>query len=410
VTAPSSTAHGRRWLENFEGGELDAATLLIDGLRLVTYEAFQVGLADRLAQLASSERIATPALLLPVLGADDVRAIAERKPLDTDSKQPATAWGTFEPGRYLPGASGSEALISNALRNIATAAPDGRWIAPGASLDDLRDMRCRSLILVTDYAGSGQQVRDFAMTLVRNATIRSWRSLKFIRIHVVSFAASHAAHRLFAQKTCPIDETSTVEIAPTLWTQKWPEVVREEVVNLCRKHKGGSATPFGYRRTGGMFASAFSAPNNLPAILRRKLANGVVFFPYREIVGSFWRELGDYEWEEAFVDRMNRVGQSRRAGSERARRMSRGSRLVLDALAVARRKPSTPASLAHELDIDMMSAEALQAGLMTLGLIDAVGVVTAQGISEHDAGKIKHRVLTAGLSGSDDVYYPSSLR
>ena len=109
-----------------------------------------------------------------------------------DRLQSAVAYRDFHPGAPLSATPGSDGFVGAILRDFARVGrppSDATWIAPDATLDDLRSRRCRSITLVTDFVGSGNQALRLAQAIARNPTIRSWRSLHLVDIRVVAFAA-----------------------------------------------------------------------------------------------------------------------------------------------------------------------------------------------------------------------------
>lgn len=208
---PSQTAPGKAWLGNFDGADLPAATILLDSVRLVTLSRLREGLYSRLKELVGSGALGTPAVVFPERALKDFG-------LPVDRWKSAAAYRDFDPGSPVAVTPGSEAFVGMVLRDLLAVGESERqgspWIAPSASLEEMRRHRCRSLVVVTDYMGTGNQILKFVQALGRNPTIRSWLSFQWIQIHVVAFAASPEAIRR-VRKDKDISSASTVEAAPT---------------------------------------------------------------------------------------------------------------------------------------------------------------------------------------------------
>jgi len=201
--APSQTSAGIRWLGNFDESERPTATLLLDALRIVNSSTIRAALQDEIAS-ASYDR---PAAFYPIRALDDF----------TDADWPV-AFVDFDPSWSIPAAPGSEALTANLLRNLARGRSD--VLGPDSDLDRLRSARCRSIVFVEDYAGSGDQCLEYADSWFANRTIRSWQSFGWVRIHVLLFAASPEAKvRICRDKR--FSSVKIIEQAPSLSYAGW---------------------------------------------------------------------------------------------------------------------------------------------------------------------------------------------
>src|SRR6188768_1638774 len=182
---PSETESGRAWLENFDYLDSPTATLLIDHLRFVTLSMLRDGLYTSLEALAEARAFEGPSVVLPERSLGD---------LEKQLGEPAVAYGNFHPGKDTDVVAGSEAFVGMVLRDLpgirrSTSDRSG-WVSPSMDLEGLRQRRCRSIVVVTDYMGTGTQVTDFVGSLTRNRTIRSWQSFGWVKLYVVAFASS----------------------------------------------------------------------------------------------------------------------------------------------------------------------------------------------------------------------------
>ena len=185
------------------------------------------------------------------------------------------------------------------IRDLLRAPPNvakRSWLPPTATLDSLRQQGCRSIVIVTDYSGSGTQLWNYAKTLVRHPTIRSWRSGGLLRIHAVAFAASPAAFNMLQRPRAPFDNLWAVEAAPTFWDQPWTTNMRISIEQLCYRYtnRAHRREALGYKLSRGLFAAESGAPNNLPFILRRSGGTWRPFFDGRTVSPELVSELGDY--------------------------------------------------------------------------------------------------------------------
>jgi hypothetical protein len=365
-------------------------------------------LKARLEALADGGAMRTPALVLPErsLAASELSVPRERREF-------AVAFQDFVPGAPISVTPGSDGFVGGILRDFARAgrsAPGSPWIAPDATLEELRDRRCRSIILVTDYIGSGHQVLTLTAAIARHPTIRSWRSLHLLDIRVLAFAASpEALPRLESSKA--IDSVWSIEAAPTFATAPWTPIVHDSIVELCQRACRKRADwALGYRGSSGLFATERAAPNNLPAVFWQDTSSWRPLFPNRVVPPEFAHEVADYRLLESLSGLAERVGQLRLGRNQRVAHMRVTSRGLLQVLLLINQHSRSSAALAAELGIDVADVEGLLGSLRQFGLVDPTGRITDAGRREIDAQKRGLRRTNAGLEGSDAAYYPLSLK
>lgn len=393
-------------MANFSQSDLEAATALLDSLRFVGLDTLRNELIAQLEALRVVKGVAEPALLLP-----------ERKLKDLEDgshldKKTAVAYVDFHPGGKISSTPGSEGIIGIALRNFAVAGtndPESPWIAPDAPLEQLRDRCCRSIVLVTDYCGTGNQVSVLADTLARNKTIKSWRSLRLVRIYVLSFAASTIALRALDAHPF-VDAVHTIEAASTLDTAPWSKKLRGEIIDLCQRESRIKAYSLGFQDSGGLLATGRRAPNNLPAVFWQETEDWSPLFPEREVTPEVAVDLSGYQASESLPAFAARVGQPRVSRNQRLEYMRSASRELLCALLAVHRSAKTPAELAAALATPVDKAEALLGTLHRFGFVDEEFRITPEGRGELLAQKRALRRTTARLEGSDATYYPHSLK
>lgn len=400
---PSQTTAGQRWLKNFDDYDAPAATLLIDSLRFVTLSGLRDGLFTTLLDLAATKTFESPAVVLP------------ERSLRDQSADPV-AYGNFDPGGDIDVTGGSEAFVGTVLRDLPGirrlgADAEADWIPPSADLDELRERECRSIVVVTDYIGTGRQILTFIEALTRNKTIRSWRSYRMIKIFAVAFAASpsgleHVRGARSVSGAWVVEPTATFEQAP------WTQTERDAIVELCEaKCRLSPRFALGYNESRGLFVTERGAPNNLPAILWQEVGGWAPLFRERTVETDFARSVGDYRpGRDSLRGLAERVGQQRMGRNERLDNMRLKSSSILRALIQLNRGQRTPETLYAELAVDSREGEALLGFLRAMKFVEEDGKITQRGREEIAANKRGLRRTTAGIIGSDDPYYPFSLR
>lgn len=403
---PSETSRGQSWLTNFPAWDVSAATLLLDSVHVVPQSTIRTGLQGRIDELLSDQTISGPAMVIPALSIEDLRA-------QTDARPPRIAFDDFDPAARISSTPGSEGVLGNLVRDLtwSTMGQSGKILGPVSSTDALKDAHARSIVLLADYSGSGKQVRRFANTFVRNSTIRSWRSFGLIRIHVLMYAASSIAiDRL--RRTRSIDVFWVVEPAATMSGASWTAVQRDAVEALCLRyaHAGREDEALGYKGSRGLFLTDASVPNNLPVVLRQTGQGWHSFFDERTVPIDVASAISGYQPTIRVEGTVARARQPRLAEQLSRKVYRSSSRRMLVLLALLANQRGDPATLAEMTGWPLAEVNLLSTSLSRLGFLDANGDVTANGRLELVSGKRALRVVTASAFGSEAPYYPVSMR
>jgi hypothetical protein len=397
---PSETTRGQAWLGNFLVEDRPVAELLLDSLEFVRTSTMRPALRMRLEQLAESGEIEQPAVLAPALSMEDLKLGTDRPVAYTEGFETLAVPFDTTPG--------SEGFVGNLIRDLLRTG-DG-WLPPSATLDELRAKRCRSVVIVTDWAGSGTQLRRYALTLTRHPALRSWRSGGFLRVHGVAYAVTQMARAFVEEDGSAVDRLWMVRVAPSFADRPWSPAEIAGVEALCSRYGRIRGQDLGFLGSRSLFATDTTAPNNLPAVLRQRGRGWQPFFDGRTVPSELVVELGDYAGDVTFAQVVSRAGQTRLAAVGPAKHTRPQSGRLLEVLALLGRRPQTSVELAASLMLDIAAIDGLVNALRRLGLIDEHRRVTPAGRAELRSGKRAVRQVTAILSGSSDPYYPVSLR
>ena len=396
---PSETPEARLWLENFGAGSLTAPLLLLDSLRVVSATTMRASLVSLVTKLV--EQSEPPIAVLPVRAVDDQR--------------PYFARGEESLPEYFRRSAlpGSEAVVANAIRDLKGNRELMNRVIWRPTLGALRGARCRTLLLVDDYAGSGGRVTKFATALLRTPSIRSWRSYGLIRLHVASFAASSLAKRTI-EHSKHVDGLTAVEYGVDFDSTRWTDEELQEVRALCRSSAFNEEWALGYDDSEGLFVMQHTVPNNLPAVLWQSSGrNGRPWKPF------FTRPTMTPRQQLALSDYSPFVTASDIASGFRqfrlARRLDasydpsvRTLLLVLGALGRGIRKTER---LAVELGISTFQLDDVLGAARELGLVVGPGNhLSDEGRQELRRARVRPRRVTLQLDGDDAPYYPSRLR
>jgi len=405
---PSQTTRGSAWLTNFGPADRPAAELLIDSLQIADSTTVRIGIREQLELVGGRLRDGT-AVLLPVLAEEDIKT-------SPDFSGPHVAYQTFSPGDPIASTPGSEGAIGNLVREL-TGEQAGRepsfWLHPGTDVDELCRRRCRLLVLVTDYAGSGTQAQRYANAFARHPRLRSWRSFGWLRVVIVAYAASASAHQVL-QNARSIDAVLVARPAASFETAQWTEDERRQVTNIChrylnsRQRRGGGA--LGYGDSAGLFVMHTGVPNNIPLILRNRRTGWHRFFEGRVFPADLASELGAYIVNRDLGAVVTKANQARISRAIESGRLRAPVDLLVVILALVAHKQQTVTRIAYELNESEVQIRKHLDFLVGAGFMTSSLQITGAGRAELRAARRLDRIATSGLEGSDEPYYPQRLR
>ena len=392
---PSETDHGQAWLANFQADERHAATLLIDSLRVVSSSGFRIAMSEALR--AAVDRFEWPVGVYPI------------RELHTDG---TTGFPPLD--EPIDAIAGSEAVAGNIIREVIGRTPEFGRAAAYSTLEELRDERVRTLLLVDDYSGTGNQVAKYVDAWLDNPTIKSWHSYGLVRVHVLLLAASAKAlqrlqdHRFIAS-------VQYLERGLSFDTKPWTEEERTRVEEICRRYAFRRGFALGYKGARGLLALHHSVPNNLPAVLWQatnpKIPEWVPLFGNRTMPARFQAEVDDYR-QDTDPKRITEILQQARLGlalDAQSNVTVRNFLLVLGAVEKGYREPDRLSDLlSFSLATTRRTLEACQG----LNLLDSANRLTIRGRAELRRAINRPPLPEPGFprSGSDEPYYPVSLR
>lgn len=396
---PSETPRGTAWISQFEIDDREAAARLLDAVRFVSSGELLDGIRGELTQFLKENPGGLPAALVPVMSEEDMQPL-HGKTLRSDP----TVFVDFDPSQHLSGDPGSEAFVAQLIREVRKGAEFRGQIAKfPISAETFKLEKIRALVCVTDYVGSGRQVQTYVNAWHRHTSIRSWRSLGWLKIYVVAFAATQGGLTLLEQHP-HIDGVRVVEIARSLGDQKDP-LEDPKVAAICRlyAHRGKlKGDAIGYRGTGGLFASSLSVPNNLPAILVRYSKNWTPFFDGRSAPMELIKELGDFRPPVKLSAGLSRHDEPNKpVPPTRNQAHSRWEPWIT----LLSMMPRSEAKLASATGWPLAEVSAITQTLRELGLTDDDGTRTPSGDAAISNYKRRRHSVTARLQADTSPYY-----
>lgn len=398
---PSETPEGVEWLSNFAKEDAHIARLLLDSIHFIDGAIFRRLLREHLVNRIREGLFREPCMLY------SVRTIPKSAVMFENAVSPLP-----EPNID----SGSQLIVQNILRSVAGVSPGSPAIGPG-TLKELRLQKARSIALVSDFSGSGDECISYARAWTRNASIRSWRSFGLLQIHLVSFALSPLAAHII-NLSGYVDSVMPLYFGADFASAQWSDDEREQIIDLCRRYARKPTEALGYKKSAGLFVFQHTVPNNIPLILRqtrgpsrRPGGTWVPFFAGRAIPESIERQCMGYRPGHDPLHLLRSLGDHRLLAAEGARaggrEVSQVYRLLLAQLAAGER--FLP-QMSLSVGLPIPAVEQSLAGMSRLGLVDSRNRLTDAGWNELRQARIKPRRYSFELKRDRSFYYPSQLR
>ena len=396
----SETPRGQGWLRQFELDDQLSAARMLDSVHFVQGGTMLNGVRRQAEEVLEAQACVGQIAMAPVLSEEDMAHLG-----GGPSDEKKVAFRNFYPDQKIGSDPGSEALIAHLIREIGRV-PGHTGLLSGADLTlaQLAAARTRTLVCLTDFIGSGKQVLRYVEAWQRNETIRSWRSLGWLRIIVVAYAATMSGYRA-VQRCKYIDELKVDRIVPTI-SEEFSKDEVVEIVNICNiyaKREGRDREAMGFKGSAALFASSYSVPNNLPWVMIGSGRSWEPFFYGRSVTAELAVQLGE---SRPSVDFSTALG-----GARRNRLRSRFADDEVRSkwqpfLAMLSIMPRSNERIAAKLDCSIPEVERMRRSLEGLGLATPDGAISARGREALRSHGQKKRHMTASLAPSTSPYYP----
>lgn len=294
----SNTQAVQRWLKQFSKPHRNIAKSLLDSLIYIKTSTVINDLKEELAQNIGVNVVS----ILPI------RELSPNENVyDLLNKSiPPVVQVSLEP-------LGSEAFISNLYtqlnrRNnqyfpLPQTNISGRRVSASISLDEMRILNVRKLILIDDLIGSGDRTKEFIERVYNHPTIKSRLSFGTLEIEILAYMATHTGQSVIEKyisnkKGLSLNVLYSAPIIDELANHK-------EMTTLCHAYAHNKEKhPLGYKGSAVRVIFTHSAPNNIPSILHRTVikykpkTNGITpasrwdaLFPRRYIPTDFTHEI-----------------------------------------------------------------------------------------------------------------------
>lgn len=350
------------WLSQFDENQRTLAKVLLSRLQFISRDTFAEWLNQAFTFLPKNQ----------ILALYSVRKLTETKNQDC-------YWDDDGNPVVRPGASlGSEDLVYSLISNLVRAKKEILLDHP--TLNDLREKKVRSYVLIDDSIGSGKRVADFINAMLKHPTFLSWWNFGWIKICVLSFARTRESEAYIIshvrgkdhnkQKIKKVEKITFFSEIVYSYTsckdceKRWGKKI-SQLKELCQNQaKIPPKKRLGYGDVLGNIVFYHSVPNHLPGVLwftKKKVPQWYGLFPDRALP----------KWLLDLLDTMD----SKISGVEIADEL-------LELLALSKRGIRNPYTFALRLNVDTVYAQGLLSQAKYLGLVTDNNRLTGKGLDQ----------------------------
>ncbi|MHA6332662.1 phosphoribosyltransferase-like protein [Qipengyuania sp. CAU 1752] len=275
----SKTQYAQDWLLNFQNGDRAAATLLIDRLMLVSASEFVSGITNQLNQIERKKPGKEPSLALYAEREID-KAGYDVLPFFPNSGEGRASGPGIPPVTVDPEEQdvGSEGPVATLISKYSKDSAHQALSHPGP--DALRSNKIRTIVIVTDFIGSGRRISEMLDAFALVASIQSWKSYGLLSFEVVCYSGTERG--LFVVQNHSLRPTVRSQIACPVVDEAFSGSELGSVKLLCQNYrKKRPRYPFGFNDTGSLIAFSHGIPNNAPPILHSEAGGWTPLFPSR---------------------------------------------------------------------------------------------------------------------------------
>ncbi len=303
---------------------------------------------------------------------------------------------------------GSEGLIAWLISDICR---DNNKFISHPSPNQIRNKKIRKFVLVTDIIGSGDRVLEYLESAWSVASIKSWKSLKYLSFVVIAYSGTELGiKRVKHHKTCPT--INIIKPCPTIDTE-FDKKTAIQIKSLCINYDPvdkNQIDSLGHRGSGVLLAFAHGCPNNAPRILHKlKKNNWKPIFPKR-VTTATRHIFGEKDNPNELKKRLERLHETRLANGHWLTQVTKEGQKIILLLAALRRGPRFSNAIARKTGLTIPEIEILLEQTKNWGWVSEKLYLTESGKTQ-----LSHiRKITSSNVDTNDknkvLYFPKSLR
>ena len=297
---------------------------------------------------------------------------------------------------------GSEGPGAFLLSQAAEIAP--RIFLNGPGPDRIRRHKASSIVVVTDFIGSGKRICSMLDKFMRVPSVRAWRSAGWVDFTIVAAATTkHGRAAVEAHRTHP--KVLATHVASSLGSYRNTELAiawRDLALHYGPKSSRG-AGPLGFEELGALIAFAYRAPNNLPLFLHARTSEWKPLFQ-GAITDDLAPAFGLRSAKQRTAEASEALGQVLDPFASTAERQLA---LVLTAVR-GRWRDGQEIEIAERIGLTVPEVESARAYALAQGLMTMRGHLTDAGYRRIETFTAPPHPPTIPTEGKP--YYPKALR
>ncbi|GAB2188875.1 hypothetical protein MAH1_04820 [Sessilibacter sp. MAH1] len=412
------TERGKDWLNQFEPLDQEIASALANNLTLVSHNEFERSLVSGMAEV--DKTIPGPIAFFAI------REMIPRKWVLKGNKNQTEVYVStpyYQQAQVAKdGVSviplgntadiGSEGRVASIIRQFCKR--DTKRYLNHPTLESLRSTKCKSIVCVDDFIGSGNRGFEFLDAFWMEKSIVSWHSYRLLDFHVIAYSGIETGiDYLRSHKSSP-----TVHIyrdAPTFNSLPWSNEKKEEIFNLCEKY-GKKANKkrkhmwWGYKKTMCALVFEHGCPNNVPAILVEEGNEWIGLFPDRTIADTTLSVFPGEIPQQANIKSLDDIGQKKLAKSPKLIRRGEVGKLILVILALIAKGKRKRSTLCYATGLSNYNCDKYLSKCIEWKFVSPQKRITPTGLAELKAAKRIGKVKSEQLDKGSDYYFPQQLR
>ncbi|MBA5686320.1 phosphoribosyltransferase-like protein [Rugamonas apoptosis] len=392
------TERGEQWVSNFRDVDKQLARELVSNLTLVSATEFERSLIQKIENYAQGKEGK-----IALFGARELDIKKGESVFDKEGR------GVNSTPRGVD--VGSEGRVASIIRTLANNKSE---FLNHPDVATMRTEKCRHVLFIDDFIGSGRRVRSYVDSFFCNPSVRSWKSYHLFKTAVIAYSGTPKGLQKLARSKYKL--VAHIERScPTLGGLLWDTKKRKALTQLCLDYgeRLKMGYPLGYGEVAALLVFEHSCPNNCPQLLwfTPKKKSWVPLFPKKTVDSEFRSifppaiALGDD------TTMLMAAGQKRIASTmqNQVKGPIPASWLTVLALFSTRARRLDAVEAATKFN-SVQAADVVEK-CVKAGLIDQNWRLTDAGRRELSAAKRlnaeKEKLLPNPM---DEVYYPTSLR
>lgn len=412
------TERGKLWLNQFDPLDQEVASALANNLTLISHNEFERNLTLKMAQVAES--ISGPVAffamreMVPRKPVVKARSIHEQvyvaTPFYQQVKTASNEVSIIPLGETAD--IGSEGRVASIIRQFCKRNKEAYLNHP--TLECLRSTKCKAIVCVDDFIGSGNRGIDFLDAFWMERSIVSWHSYKLIEFHVIAYSGVEMGINIIgAHKSSPI--VHIYRDAPTFNSLPWSKEKREDLFKLCEKY-GRRANKrkrhmwLGYKNTMCALVFEHGCPNNVPAILVEETSTWRGLFPNRTISDTTFSIFPNEIPRQSQINILDDIGQKKLAKSRKLIRRGEIGKIMLVILALISKGKCKRSTLCYATGLSNDDCDRYLERCIKWGFVSPQKRITQTGLAELNAAKRIGKVKSERLDKGSDYYFPQQLR